>query len=162
MRTGILAAKPQSVSYNMWKLCAAAKDAALLKRSEGNGMLFSNELDARKMRKLVLEDKKGNALSYSWKAYLASRQIQDVAAGLTVAIFSPPASMAIALRTDGYTLSAQFERPAILRRSDPQLTSNSCTGRRSPAIPVRSDEASPSCMPVRTQADPPEPLARAA
>jgi hypothetical protein len=142
MNTGIVAAMPQSVSCIMWKLCAAAKSAARLERDESNAVFFTGKLDARKVRKAVLGNRKGEAYSSSWKTYLASRQIHDVAAALASSIFFSSSGMAFKSYTAGSDLNTQLERPALFRHSSLQLPSDACAGKRSPAIPVRTDEAS--------------------
>src|SRR5262245_45021398 len=154
MSTGIVAARPQSVSCTMWKLCAAAKSAARVERDESNAVFFTGKLDARKVRKVLLGDRRGEAYSYSWKTYLASRQMHDIAAGLASSIFS--SSSGIPLKT----LNAQLERPGFFRHSGLPLPSGACAGKRSPAIPIRSAEASQPGTSRKT--DQPETLGTAA
>ncbi len=77
MRTGDVAAMPQSLSYHMWKLSIHAETAALVRRP------LSSALYHAASTRLKSTDQ-----SLPWKAYLASRQIQDVASDLAEAIFS--------------------------------------------------------------------------
>ncbi len=81
MRTGDVAAIPQSLSYHMWKLSIHTETAALVRRPLSS-----------KLYRAVSTRLKPSDQSIPWKAYLASRQIQDVAADLAEAIFSPAGS----------------------------------------------------------------------
>jgi hypothetical protein len=110
-----VAALPQSLSYHMWKLSIHAETAAFA-RCERNEVPFAARPLSAKLCRVVLRRQKPSDQRIPWKAYLASRQIQDIASDLTGAIFSPSASPAAqSLDHPHYFKTPSFTAPASAR-----------------------------------------------
>ncbi len=130
MRSECIAAMPQTIYSYTWKSAASGRDEPSAASNHRREFL------ARAGEKAPLDAVKPENPSVSWKAYLASREFQNLAADLADAIFSAAPD----------ETARDLSRPSILMTDSGAMPGGArpLSGLLAPILPQESIAAAPS------------------
>ena len=121
MRSECIAAVPPSVSSYTWKAVSSS-------RTRPYSLDPAKDRVSRRERHFQRSAPKAEHPSLPWKAYLASRELQNLASDLTYAVFGPSMSEKV----------PDLSRPAILMldaKGSPDAPREASNGLRAPIMP---------------------------